>query len=50
MKEYAPQGSKGSNGRACGQSVEQCFRTLKAPLDDRTGVKIDVLHPALTGL
>ena len=32
------------------QSVEQCLRTLKSSLDERMGVKIDVLHPVLTWL
>ena len=52
ITECAPQGSKGSNGivlRAV-QSVEQCLRTLKSSLDERMGVKIDVLHPVLTWL
>ena len=52
IKECALQGSKGSNGiveRAV-QSVEQCLRTLKSSLDERTGVKIDVLHLVLTWL
>ena len=32
------------------QSVEQCLRTLKSSLDERMGLKIDVLHPVLTWL
>ena len=52
IKECAPQGSKGSNGNVerAVQSVEQCLRTLKSSLDERMGVKIDVLHPVLTWL
>ena len=42
----------GSNGivERTVQSVEQCLRTLKSSLDERMGVKIDVLHPVLTWL
>ena len=52
FKECAPQSSKGSSGIAerAVQSVEQYFRTLKSSLDERMGVKIEVLHPVLTWL
>ena len=30
--------------------MEQCLRTFKSSLDERMGVKIDVLHPVLTWL
>ena len=47
--EMAPRGSKGSNGvieRAV-QSMEQQVRTMKSALDERMGVKIDVMHPII---
>ena len=52
IKELAPKGSKGSNGvveRAV-QAVEQVLRTMKSSLDERMGVKIDILHPVNTWL
>lgn len=50
--KMAPKGSEGSNGvmeRAV-QSIEQCLRGAKASLDERMGVRVDVLHPMLTWL
>ena len=52
IKESAPKGSKGSNGvieRAV-QAVEQSLRTMKSPLDERMGVRIDVQHPVSSWL